>query len=192
MKCRAKMIDGSPVTFEMTDRGKLFELGADGRDGFASEEPFAKWRHYRCVLVTDFEGEGFSVQCVTPYTESVELRAALERSHLERSGVDTATVEYAEPLVRSGWLPLFPPVPKHPTLESVLYSEEQIRAYGFPRKPMHIRPGEAVYISDHFEPDDAMINAGLLALDNVWNSQFCNRKNIVRLVWRAMEKARKQ
>lgn len=172
MRCKAKMIDGSPVTFEMVE----YQVEVDSH-------PY---------LRTECSGEGFFVRSSTyAYWGGEAYRKSRIKLALERAGVDTATVEYEEnfyqpdqPIgsIRWGdlrWVPLFLPVPKHSALrdEDVL-SETERWAFGLlPRAPKE-------------NPDENMINAGLLELDRVWNSQFCNRKNIVRLVWRAMEKER--
>jgi hypothetical protein len=118
------MINGLPVTFEWTDQGTMYELGEHGEDGFVSDKVFAsRWRHIRKCLVVDMVGEGFWVRSAVPWTDNAELRSALDRSHLERHGVDTSTVEYLEGYVqhrldprapsdlRYVWWPLFPKPP---------------------------------------------------------------------------------
>ena len=189
MKCRARMIDGGPVTFEMTDLGLVYELDG-GENGYVSDEVFSRrWRLRRPVYLTDCEGEGFSVRCVVPAHVHPDLRAALNRSYLERAGVDTATVEYIESYtqhrpdarmpsdLRPNWVPLFPPVPKHPVLHPFM--------------------GVATDTTLKEEPDykqssiwltEKMVQAGCEA----WlvAPKDATKKDIVTAIWRAMQWAR--
>lgn len=109
MKCRAKMINGSPVTFNRYDLGlQTYREEDDNILGI---------RH----RVTEFVGEGFYVRSRVPSDYGLSLRAVRDEFALKRSGVDTATVEYIEGYaqhrfdsrmpsdLRPNWVPLFPP-----------------------------------------------------------------------------------
>lgn len=99
MKCRAKMIDGSPVTFDWGP-----ELCED-REG----HPYIR---RECI------GEGFFVVTESyAYGEGENGRIKNMRLALERAGVDTATVEYWSDQARGAlgfappgaWIRMFAP-----------------------------------------------------------------------------------
>ncbi len=106
VKCRAKMCDGSPVTFDCEDHGVV------PLDGLRD-----------CHLTT-FIGDGFFVRSEyrsiwdDRFGSDAEHRAHVDRLALERSGVDTATVERWEITPVCGqngeafpcgrWVPVFP------------------------------------------------------------------------------------
>lgn len=97
MKCRAKMIDQSPVTFSLI-----------------AITPFET-----PVAFTAFEGEGFSAGTELYSLKDVDHRATMEERALRENGVDTATVEYFQDDGMASrapgyWLPLFPPVVTKP------------------------------------------------------------------------------
>lgn len=105
MKMRARMVDGSPVTFESTDLGLMYELGENWEGGLTPDPAYAKrFRFSRPVHVTEFVGEGFFVRSIwdgrAQYIKSDDPigypRLAFDRNMLERSGIDTATVEYLD------------------------------------------------------------------------------------------------
>lgn len=106
MKCRAKMCNGDPLTFEWTDHGLQRSPTGDR-------------------YVAEAVGDGFHVISeVDRYVAEGSFSLVEEgyRISLERSGVATATVEYwqeAAPMMRHGdeewhtgdrWVPLFLPV----------------------------------------------------------------------------------
>lgn len=140
MKCRAKTITGQPLTFEITPEEVV------DRDGHPH-------------LQQDAIGEGFFVRSVPyAYWGGVKYRDDRMRVALERSGVDTATVEYldARPeidLVRFGrsddagcWLPLFPPVVKQPV---PAYPNETIKSWGEAQRVEYMRtPGHPMFVGD--------------------------------------------
>lgn len=165
MKCRAKMIDGSPVTFEITPEEVV------DRDGHPH-------------LQQDAIGEGFFVRSVPyAYWGGVKYRDDRMRVALECSGVDTATVEYVESYVqhradsrmpsdlRPNWEPLFPPVVKQPMLTG---------------EPKSYLPGAITYIRI-VEPTQAMIEAGWAALLD--SPLYGEPRKAIQMIWRAMEKA---
>lgn len=134
MKMRARMVDGSPVTFESTDLSLMYELSENWEDGLTPDPVYAKrFRFFRPVHVTEFVGEGFFVRSIwdgmAQYLKSDDPigyhRMAFDRSMLERSGVDTATVEYLDCLLehrfdrlmpsdlREHWEPMWPQYYRH-------------------------------------------------------------------------------
>ncbi len=169
-RCRAKMIDGSPVTFEFHDRGPLLE-DIDGtvwlRRYHATSAP---------VHVSEMIGEGFHVVSVVPdqwddrFGSPAAKRQHFDRIALERSGVDTATVERWEEGVqpRSGWwVPMFP-IPTYDNKPISSWSEAQARCV---------------------EPTGDMVRAGISTLLENMRTNVPIDVNMMR-VWRAMEKAR--
>lgn len=135
MKCRARMIDGSWVTFERHVRDVV------ERDAYRAITGTTDWPYglLLSVLITEFVGEGFHALAVTKWggnygslEEASSWRTRDELLILERSGVDTATVEYWQEgnwqahqhmmfsdgspdqhkrwQMDGNWVPLFPPV----------------------------------------------------------------------------------
>lgn len=170
MQCRAKMIDGSPVTFDWIDHGGLRWV--------PSESDNSGWG---APYFTEMVGHGFEVWSMwrgysqdTPYD-----RIEADRRALERSGIDTATVERWEPEVArlptgvkfsyaDCWVPVFPPVLKE--------------------APASLMPGMITYINA--EPTAEMMDAGMAEGMACWAQSIGNRET-VRRVWCAMEKTRR-
>lgn len=88
MKMRAKMVDGSPVTFEQIDWG--------GRNYVADDSKLMIGPPYK----TEYVGEGFHVismwhgQPCPDTSSSSGHRLTYDRWSLHRAGVDTSTVEF--------------------------------------------------------------------------------------------------
>ncbi len=149
IKCRAKMIDGTPVTFEHHDCGPVYSPEIQQN-----------------VLRSAYTGEGFYVVSDVPgMSHSTEWRLSRDRYALERCGVDTATVERWEPgrhhvrwapdnndlyWVDGRWEPMFPPSPElkrepaTPMPGTITYSD-----FG-PRLPSQITAGIRQAINDGY------------------------------------------
>lgn len=216
MKCRAKMIDGSPVTFEIT-----------------AEEVVDRYGHPH--LQQDAIGEGFFVRSVPyAYWGGIKYRDDRMRVALDLSGVDTATVEYWTDSVqpRNGWWSLmFPPAypngpikswaevqSRQPVGVSVAmefecpteidtYDQKMAKAAKWARGEASAR--KAIYgtynlwaldllagLAEDFvktpapstEPTEAMTQAGWAAL--IDSPLYGEPRKTIQMVWRAMEKAR--
>lgn len=160
-QCRAKMIDGSSVTFEW---GPEEVVQIDGHPNIRVD----------CI------GHGFHVRSESyAYDGGEALRFENMRAALRWSGVDTATVEYLDYekperitgflfRCRAHWVPVFPPVLKE--------------------APASRMPGMITYINA--EPTAEMMEAGMAEGMACWARSIGNRETI-RRVWCAMEKARR-
>lgn len=192
-RCRAKMIDGSRVTFEHHDRGLIDRLAkSDAEDVYAVE------------LI----GEGFHVWSEVSRWASHPIdqsRNVALCHHLERSGVDTATVEYrtenrdpTQGVLGWWWTPLFPPVLREepasinpgiltymrtPAEQEVLRLSKMLSAECAMTKELQRR------LQDRAEPTWLMTNAGAEVLASAKYRDESMRETLA-AIWRAMEKAR--
>lgn len=215
MKCRAKMINGDPVTFERHDRGLIREASTSSNEKDA----------YAIELL----GEGFHVWsevsrwAAEPIARSREVAL---RHHLECSGVDTATAERWDPdgLTPFGdfsrgvayvgrWEPLFPPVSRTPTMDRLTHDLSFVERLSV--KDIMYTGQEMERVCKMLESEramnrelmrrlgaeglctEAMIEAGYhkwRELD-LQNGRSCvttwGLRQTIEQVWRAMEKARR-
>lgn len=194
IKCRAKMIDGSPVTFEWHDLGGLlYRDTKTGLEGICG--PYT----------VDMIGEGFFVRIEGGiFTEARFGNIWLEhcRLALEHAGVDTATAQqwdediwnqissYWEGTTQrcrgtlGAWVPLFPPV---------VHEKPSTQAPG----PIWHSQFETVPA----EPSPEMLHNGSAALRDAivlqammhkGQFQFRDPLEVVRDIWKRMEKGRRQ
>lgn len=192
-QCRARMIDGTPVTFEMIDHGPVFLLGEDGCDGFTDDSVFAaRWQCVQKLLLTEFIGYGLHVRSYTPLDYSPETRSVRDKFAMRRVGVDTPSAEYLDSYIehsfdrrlfsdlRPHWIPLFPR----------------------PMAEIRGEPGGITYcmnLAESAEPTSTMIHNGCSALrdavdrcaylkhGHLW---FSDPEDVVRDIWKRMEKGR--
>lgn len=190
MKMRAKMVDGSPVTFESIDHGGLkYRLNNDSELKVCP--PYT----------TEFVGEGFHViskwSGQAMYLDQDDLigypRLAYDRWSLARSGVDTATVEYLDRFLehrfdrpipidlREHWERMWP----EPSLKGT---------------PATFMPVTVTYMGEDNLVTEDMLLAGAAMLEDmtvrhatidrgkVW---FRSPSVVVTNIWRAMQKARR-
>jgi len=170
-QCRARMIDGTPVTFEHIDLGNV----AAG------------------IYGVDMIGHGFHVRALS-WASDYKARTEMDRRELERAGVDTATVEYLDSYsehrlhpwlssdLRPNWVPMF--------------SKESVWGIDW-SKPASLAPGTMTY--DPFEVSPTMIHSGYAALrdavdryaqlqhGHVW---FSDPEAVVRDIWKRMVKGK--
>lgn len=96
--CRARMIDGTPVTFDWTDRGPIRSPHGD-------------------VYRTEIIGHCLHVLSETDRGVSAATRTAVDRAKLERSGIDTKTAVY-QGKEDWCWWPLYPADDDRPVIYS--------------------------------------------------------------------------
>lgn len=182
MKLRAKMIDGTLVTFESHDLGQQM-LTILYSDGLA----------IRAGYVTEFVGEGLYVRsecCGGP-----EQRREADRLALEHGGVDTATVEVLE-FSGDWWRPLWPNFWDGQTLRVPAPDENP----GRDREDAEFLLGMRQTHAGYGQPTEAMIAAGAAGLHDILYSELIVEAGRVRLrdyrgtailLYEAMEKARR-
>ncbi len=182
ISCRAKMCDGTPVTFEWEDRGECWARPGDP-----------------IFLVTEMIGHGFHVVSRVPYNlQNVAYRHDRVRSALEHAGVDTATVEY-----ESGFYDDQPPGPsRYWRAGDTWVNRRWVKMFPVVKEePASLMPGPIFYRDSEIyrlaamleHPTERMIEAGYdkwLELEVARSPTRVGAHAMICAIWRAMEKAR--